>query len=158
MTVKMAMKTNQCYPRYGYDSKESNQDRGLHMCDPLVETPEKHGRLLELLMLLFSCGKISYTQCLLYAKNHLLFTHEPCSSCGPANEKSGSKAGLQVWSTAEHLFSIVRLRVQPLVHVPQRETHDLGLLYSDPLWCQTLLRPSSEAEDSFCLVCRRLWV
>lgn len=53
----MEMKTNQCYPRYGYDSKKSNQDRGLHMCDPLVETPEEHGRLLELLMLLFSCGK-----------------------------------------------------------------------------------------------------
>lgn len=42
----------------------------------------------------------------------------------------------------------VRLRVQPLVHVPQCETHDLGLLYSDPLWCLTLLRPSSETEDT----------
>lgn len=96
MTVKMAMKTNQCYPRYGYDSKESNQDRGLHMCDPLVETPEKHGRLLELLMLLFSCGKISYSVCCMQKNiycsltSHVLPVDQPMRS---QEVKQGYKCG-----------------------------------------------------------------
>lgn len=53
------------------------------------------------------------------------------------------------WQTICSAF--VRPQVQPPVHVPQSETQDLGLLYSNLLWHLTLLRvsyrTSLEAEE-----------
>lgn len=92
MTAKIAIKKNKSLLPTIWTRHWGKQSRHVpeiwrQTHDPLVETPEKHGRLLELVMLLFSPGKSVTQKCLLYAKIYLLFTYEPCSSCRPANEK-----------------------------------------------------------------------
>lgn len=160
----MAMKTNHCYPRYGYESKESNQDGPAHVWNLKEDTWPSGGNTWEIWQIsgaadvAFSHVEKPVTRsfCCMQ-KNHLLFTHEPWSSCGPAKEKSGSKAGLQVWLAAEHLLSIVRLWVQPLVPcAPMWNTRSWTTLFRPtvlPNSAQTQLRGW---RHSFYLVCRRL--